>query len=244
MALVISKTVRGKPCLVLNGYAYSIERTRNDLTYWACCKKRESKCKGRVVTQGHGSTTELKKCEDTVHNHQPAALLPDLVKRNAKLKEMAKVSADSPTSVIRRAKRNACADVIVGLPNDDAMRRRVKRVRAAQREYREALLGLEFLMPEPLKTLDGEPFLIGDYGYDGKRGLIFATHASLRHLVSCPMLCMDGTFKICPSAFRQLYTIHGVFEVNGKISFFPRTLRPVFHNFNVHTGPFINDVQP
>ena len=45
--------------------------------------------------------------------------------------------------------------------------------------------------------------------------LMFATVANLHHLSKADVWYGDGTFKVCPKLFYQLYTIHK--EVHGKI---------------------------
>ncbi|GES78765.1 uncharacterized protein LOC115034219 [Rhizophagus clarus] len=59
------------------------------------------------------------------------------------------------------------------------------------------------------KTLDGSNFLIRDstIGYD--RILIFTTAENLKQLKISPFWIMDRIFKIIPTIFKQLYTIHG-----------------------------------
>jgi len=42
--------------------------------------------------------------------------------------------------------------------------------------------------------------------------LLFATDDHLRLLASSKTGFMDGTFKVCPSLYYQLFTIHGVVE--------------------------------
>ena len=39
--------------------------------------------------------------------------------------------------------------------------------------------------------------------------LVFATHKNIICLQRCQEVCMDGTFRIAPSPYRQYFSIHG-----------------------------------
>jgi len=66
------------------------------------------------------------------------------------------------------------------------------------------------------RTTTGEQFLLHDSDHgdaaDGPRLLIFATQQNLGLLSQSNHWFMDGTFKIVPELFFQLYTIHGLHE--------------------------------
>lgn len=63
-------------------------------------------------------------------------------------------------------------------------------------------------------TCKGKQFLMYDSN-DGKdRLLMFTTKKNLRFLTTCSVWASDGTFKVTPLIFTQLYTIHGM--KNGK----------------------------
>ena len=58
-----------------------------------------------------------------------------------------------------------------------------------------------------LKT--GDNFiLIDDITEGGSRIIVFGTLANLQRLCSGSVISMDGTFKVCPRFFYQLYIIH------------------------------------
>lgn len=60
-------------------------------------------------------------------------------------------------------------------------------------------------------TSKGESFLLHDSGDgDSARILIFATEKNLHHLAQSTVLLVDGTFKVTPPLFYQLYTVHAV----------------------------------
>ena len=58
-------------------------------------------------------------------------------------------------------------------------------------------------------TNRGDSFLLFDSGVgDVNRLIIFATNDAIRLLATNPHWFMDGTFKVCPEIFFQIYTIH------------------------------------
>lgn len=62
-------------------------------------------------------------------------------------------------------------------------------------------------------TLDGSAFLLFDSGPCPDRILMYSTHRNLQLLDCAQQWYADGTFKVSPNLFYQLYTIH-VF-ING-----------------------------
>jgi hypothetical protein len=62
------------------------------------------------------------------------------------------------------------------------------------------------------KTDKGEQFLLLD-SKDKDRILMFATRRNLDFLIKSQEWFVDGTFKIVPKLFYQLFTIHG--NING-----------------------------
>ena len=70
-------------------------------------------------------------------------------------------------------------------------------------------------MPSSLTiTTRDEPFLQFDSGPGDHRILIFASPNQLDILSGAEEILIDGTFKVTPTIFTQLYTIHGVYR-NG-----------------------------
>ena len=68
------------------------------------------------------------------------------------------------------------------------------------------------VLPERYQvTKAGEQFLIFDSGVgDNERILIFATQQGIHFLSNNSHWFMDGTFKLCPEIFYQIYTIHAL----------------------------------
>jgi len=67
---------------------------------------------------------------------------------------------------------------------------------------------------------NGEIFLLYDSYEDEEEDdddeapciLVFATRENLRLPALCKTWFCDGTFKVCPSLFTQIFTIHGLYD--------------------------------
>lgn len=62
-------------------------------------------------------------------------------------------------------------------------------------------------------TTKNENFMLYDSGAADRRTVIFATDENIRFLKECKEWYMDGTFRVCPPLFNQIYTIHGTYCV-------------------------------
>lgn len=72
----------------------------------------------------------------------------------------------------------------------------------------------EFDIPEEFtKTTTGDPFLIFDSGReDNSRILVFGSPVLLNVISEYPHWFVDGTFKVSPTVFYQLFTIHALVQ--------------------------------
>jgi hypothetical protein len=60
------------------------------------------------------------------------------------------------------------------------------------------------------KTMRGEDFLMYDSGPGIQRSIIFTTTSNLALMSESQHWYADGTFKVTPPLFNQIYTIHAV----------------------------------
>ncbi|XP_018493876.1 uncharacterized protein LOC108863783 [Galendromus occidentalis] len=98
------------------------------------------------------------------------------------------------------------------MPNINLMRQRITYARAAAGPSLPVnpLRREDLEIPEFLKTtFRGERFVHYDSGVgDVNRIIVFATAKNLELLKMSPEWFVDGTFKVCPLIFHQLYTFH------------------------------------
>ena len=65
------------------------------------------------------------------------------------------------------------------------------------------------VLPNNYQINRGDRFLLFDCGVgDVNRLIIFATNDAIRLITTNPHWFIDGTFKVCPEIFFQIYTIH------------------------------------
>jgi hypothetical protein len=70
---------------------------------------------------------------------------------------------------------------------------------------------INLLIPDNYRiTSNGEKFLYYDSGLEEERILIFTTNKFLNHLSQSKHWYSDGTFKVVPKLFNQLFTIHAL----------------------------------
>lgn len=80
----------------------------------------------------------------------------------------------------------------------------------------------KFVIPEAYQeTYANERFLLYDKRKSayGGRLLIYASDEQLKVLFHSDILFADGTFKVAPKLFEQLYVIHGMENGEGMFSF-------------------------
>ena len=203
-----SVTERGARKLLWNGYEYVKQKDlANDLTSWKCVERRKGYCKAKV------KWTVLDVFVDEVngHSHAPSQTKCELTKVRANIKRKAETTQDTTQQILTVELQNITPAAAVNLPPLSSMRRNIR----LQRQDRNVL-------PNPLRREDipvlpqqyqltaaGGQFLIFDSGVgDVNRMFIFATHEALDLLANSPQWFADGTFKICPEIFFQIYSIH------------------------------------
>ncbi|KAM7307232.1 uncharacterized protein ISCGN_010868 [Ixodes scapularis] len=107
----------------------------------------------------------------------------------------------------------ASSDAVASqMPSVSTMRRTLrKQRRRAIHPYTIPTTKRNLEIPVEFKvTLRGEDFLLHDTGFgDSERILVFSTAENLRKLGESELWFADGTFKVSPSLFYQVYTIHG-----------------------------------
>ena len=76
-------------------------------------------------------------------------------------------------------------------------------------------MSVENLNGQYSTTNNGRPFLQYDNMSHTNRILVFFSHAAFKTLAKCNTWYSDGTFKVAPVDFYQLYTLHGI-EQHGQ----------------------------
>ncbi|XP_057324655.1 uncharacterized protein LOC130667181 [Microplitis mediator] len=130
----------------------------------------------------------------------------------AKIVKKATKIVEKPATIISGALRGILSPVTALLPKPVSLARTVSRVRvrANPEEIMNPTTRGELILSESLKhTHNGELFLIHDSEGGKKRFLMFSTKKNLNYLTTCSQWLADGTFRVVPEIFSQLYTLHG-----------------------------------
>ena len=202
-----TKSQGGARMLIRIGFRYVVQKEpSNNLQSWECVLRRKGQCKAKVKLHMNGEPVE----ESNEHTHPSLQVEIEVTKIKASIKRRSQATHDTPQQILGAALQNISETAAVNLPQINNLKRTIH----SQRKDND-------LPPTPLRREDipvlperyqvtkaGEQFLIFDSGVgDNERILIFATQQGIRFLSNNSHWFMDGTFKLCPEIFYQIYTI-------------------------------------
>jgi len=185
-------------------------------SYWRCTNRGD--CTARVTTQEVSSLTDsvcLLTLSLPAHSHPPR---PAVVGRRVAITAMCSKAAANPLAPPRTAHSDvACETVRENLATVPTYRS-VESIIRRQRLENIPKLPVERkdinITGSWAETIDGNRFLINvpNDPNDPNKMLVFASDEDLRLLAESKIIHVDGTFKVCPKQYSQLFTIHGVVE--------------------------------
>jgi hypothetical protein len=204
------KSQKGKDLLVVDEYTFSYDKKYNGSVYWRCTV---SVCKRRAITRD-GNFEKFNKEE---HSHAPDT--KNMISRTTTNALKRKVD-EEPTRPAKQIYNQVLQEiqhelaenfdeVAVGLKTFDSVAtiiyRQKRRHFPHQSRHRKDI----FINGEFAVTKNGDQFLLAEEGEEEKI-LVFGTVAFLQKLCNADYVYMDGTFKVVPNLFLQLYTLHGL----------------------------------
>ena len=215
---ILSK--KSKPKFSHDGYIYVFDKcskTNPSLKFWRCELKNE--CKDRI----HTKNQEVVKLVNE-HSHGASSVSVEVAKIKTSIKRKAEETLEMPSSVINVCIANSSQAALAALPTSDAMKKIVLRKRnqlysvpPSPHSARELVIPNEYKI---YVTSDGQPeeFLIADSGQENDRILIFGRKSWINILRDSDVWFADGTFKMAPPLFYQVYVImarkyDGVFPI-------------------------------
>lgn len=205
--------------ILYNWYLYRRDRVNKTTVNWRCV---QDKCKGRISTPldyRNGAIPNVK----NDHNHPANPADVQKQKGIAEMKERAAATDAPPRRLIGEMMGNLTDETLTNLPQRSALRRTIQRKRKRDDAFPPLPLNLEDIeIPEQFReVLVGGTqvrFLLhdtGDADNDAeeeenrlKRIILFGTDEMLRFMTANSNWMADGTFKVAPQLFFQLYTIH------------------------------------
>lgn len=194
--------------LLHDGFSYTCSRKNESTCYWIC--RRRGECKAKMTTDPDASRIIAISSSHT-HAGDPTEL--NLLRTRHRIKEKAVGSRETPHQILLDAASAVSDDTASQMPAPSSLRRVIRKQRQrATFSYSIPSTRGDIRVPVEFKvTSKGESFLLHDSGDgDSARILIFATEKNLHHLAQSTVLLVDGTFKVTPPLFYQLYTVHAV----------------------------------
>lgn len=206
-SITFGVTTKGRPTAIYKNFEYvKVRENKNGDVYWRCKMYQSYKCKALLKT----SEDRIVSNNDQEHTHQGNISTSLAHLAVARMKEKMGETSATPAAVIGIVSHQLDDHVLQALP------KRATLTRSLQRHRKAALADNDdgaVLPPPPSDTNFDVPqrfadMVLYDSGRDGSRVLIFGNHDLLDGLARARLWLADGTFKVVPSIFFQLYTIH------------------------------------
>ena len=129
--------------------------------------------------------------------------------------------AQKPNSVVADALEGVSNEILAALPTRESLRRSAQNAKKRQRErgYQQGEGGLvpncrsleELVFPQELVYRpNGEDFILYDNGSGPGRIVMFGTQGGVGRLRGAEVWSADGTFKVTPLLWAQMYTVRAV----------------------------------
>src|SRR5579863_7060855 len=207
--LTLLTSSQGKPVASLRGYNFRFHKLGTDKRIWVCEREREGKCKARLHSTIPLANPDIL-AEMGTHNHRPDPIACEIRSTMTSIRHAAVNSTQAPATIIATSVQQMSAASQGALPRLRNIKRNIRAIRAAgvgslvvphRRE--------DVNLPQSYqKTANGDGFLFFDSGPDHNRIMIFTTNQNLEFLKSSDTWLADGTFKVAPTLFDQLFVIH------------------------------------
>ncbi|XP_063770714.1 uncharacterized protein LOC134905611 [Pseudophryne corroboree] len=198
---------RRRMLLNIDGYLLAKNKQRGNVVYWHCTEKVTGPCSCYAKTTIMAGEHQLNTHGE--HNHAPKPEKTDVAIAKDAIKRRARDTNDSPSQIIQSVTSDMPSTSAPCLPNRESLRQLVKRARREDCPPEPTSLD-DIDVPEHLANIDDIKFLGKDSAFHNKRNLLFSTEANLKKLHEACCWVMDGTFKTCPTLFRQIYSIHAM----------------------------------
>jgi len=197
---------RGQRTFIVQSHEYWKKRENaNGQTVWWCCKHQSFACPAIIKSVGLRVVGQVPD-----HNHEgnvATALARQAV--GAMKDQLGTQPLVRPSAVVATISAQLSDDVLMALPKRATLGRtlrhfrHMKNVASGETPLPPAPTDLNFTIPELFKD-----FLLYDSGPGPHRILMFGDLTLLDGLARADLWLADGTFKVVPSIYYQLYSIH------------------------------------
>ncbi|XP_047037258.1 uncharacterized protein LOC124642701 [Helicoverpa zea] len=199
-------TKRGGRMLCRAGYTYIMKRVNKDASeLWRCTNKNKAKCNATIKFKVNPYVI----LHETVHNHAPKDEAELTIEGEMNIcSERVQKNINVPVTQIFEESLQTLQDkglnFLKPLPNFRNIKNKLYRVRNKS----QGVTKLQFHKACDLEVPTNQNLLFAEYKDKKKRILVFAKKEMIKYLKESSKYFMDGTFKICPKCFCQVYTLH------------------------------------
>lgn len=198
---------KGQPTVIDRNFEYvKVRDNLNGRTYWRCKKYQSFKCKARLITDGDRFVSDRN--QEHTHGGNVATSLARKAVGDMKVK-MAEISA-TPSTVVASVSQGLPDHVLMALPKRPSL----NRVLQLHRTRLLASNGSGSVLPPPPSDINFDvppvfaDMILYDTGVGADRLILMGCPELLDGLARAKLWLADGTFKVVPLLFFQLYTIH------------------------------------
>ena len=207
-------TVRGKTKIAINGYVYVKQKDLADNVTSFECEKRRGSGKGLSICKAKVKIAADMSVVGYVNEHSHASdnTHVKVLQVRAQIKRRAEETQETAQQIMGQEMQQVSESVAIQMAPLPIIRRAIRHAKQKSNAVHPVPADRAFDIPNEFKTLkNGEIFLLHDSGNnDINRILIFGTDRTINLLLHSPHWFMDGTFKIVPELFYQLYTVHAL----------------------------------
>ena len=209
--------------LCIGGFLYYYSKKAKTHKYWDCEVMRRGHCEARAVTEEtQAGLRIIKGPTRSPHTHPPDREAARAEEVRQRLRSQAvEQPAAPPAQLLRDHLPQVEPEVLARLPERENLKRVIRRARRAKLPANpKSLDDLESLDAQYQKTEAGDQFLLFDSknvsDFGAGRVLVFATRKNVERLANCRCWFVDGTFKVSPTIFTQVFTVLGAIEQEGR----------------------------
>jgi len=204
-SLQFSCSQKGKTTVVYRGYEFWKKKSLiSGSVVWRCVKYRSCKCKAYLVTKGD----ILAGSRQVEHSHENNVAKVIAKNSIARMKKEIDERNLTPAAALAVVAADLSGEVMMALPDKGLVKRTLRRHRQGNQNVSGSSLppvpvDTTFVIPDQFRDM-----LLFDSGPGEHRMIIFGRQELLNAFGRSSFWIADGTFKVVPSLFFQMYTIH------------------------------------
>jgi len=211
MSIVFGTSTRGKPTIIYRSFEYTRDRDNaNGTTAWRCQKFQSHHCKARLITAGNRVVSD----RQPEHTHEGNVAIALARKAVAEMKEVVADMTVTTSSSQATVSSHLDDSVLMALPKRSTLSRALQRHRQKVNAIGNSgtplpavPVDLQFVMPDQFADM-----VLYDSGPGDNRIILLGCEQLLDGLARADVWLADGTFKVVPTVFFQLYSIHFCFR--------------------------------